>query len=209
MGFIKYIKWKIILEVFLYIITLILITSAIAGAYCLGFTGGVTSTKSGYEEYIASLLESKNTLLKSTPSPINIKALTPKPISPQQTQVNWTGPELWEAVNKGRIEHGVNPLKQADELCTIASIRLNELLELGKLDGHEGFSNLVQRRPDLKWIFDKYNISEFLVQGAKSATDVVNIWLDTLGHKKIITGGEYVWGCTYAQEGFGVAVAAY
>jgi hypothetical protein len=210
MGFFKYIKWRIILEVFLYIITSILIISTIVGSYYYGFVSGVASASNSYEKYIDDLLASKNTLLKPSPTPLKIDTSTPKPSVPQQVQViDWTGPELWEAVNKGRVEHGVNPLKQADELCTIASIRLNELLELGKLDGHEGFSNLPQRREDLKWIFDKYNISEFLIQGANSATEAVNIWLDTLGHKKLITGGEYVWGCTYAQEGFGVAIAAY
>lgn len=121
----------------------------------------------------------------------------------------WGGPELWEAVNKRRQELGVNALGQRDELCTIASIRLNELLELGKLDGHTGFSNLPERREDLKWIFEKYNISEFLLSGAQSASEAVELWENTLGHKKIVTGGEYVWGCIYAQNGFAVAMAAY
>lgn len=141
---------------------------------------------------------------KITPTPLPVKTSVAKPKIP-----DWTGPELWEAVNKARVENGVNPLKQADELCTIASIRLNELLELGKLDGHEGFSNLPERRPDLKWIFEKYNISEFLIVGAVSPQDAVSSWFNTLGHKKLLTGGEYVWGCTYAQNSFGVAIAAY
>jgi len=122
---------------------------------------------------------------------------------------NWSGPELWEAVNKRREQLGVSGLANQSELCTIASIRLNEQLELGKLDGHEGFSTLPERREDLKWIFEKYNISEFLVSGATSAEEAVSLWENTLGHKKLLTGGEYVWGCTYAQSGFGVAIAAF
>lgn len=104
----------------------------------------------------------------------------------------------------------MNPLSQRDELCTIASIRLNELLELGKLDGHEGFSNLAERRPDMKWIFDKYsNVAEFLAVGGKSPQDTISLWENTLGHKKLLTGGEYVWGCIYAQYTFAVAIAAF
>jgi len=171
----------------------------------------------GFQDGIGwNRLESQNQLFSSpTLSPVVEKIISPHPsptskvipvISPK---FNWGGPELWEAVNKARVEHGVNPLKQADELCTLASIRLNELLALGKLDGHEGFANLPERRPDLKWIFEKYDISEFLIQGAPTAEEAVKSWLNTLGHKKILTGGEYVWGCTYAQEGFGVAIAAY
>jgi len=82
-------------------------------------------------------------------------------------------------------------------------------LELGKLDGHVGFSNMPTDRPDLKWIFDKYNLSEFLVSGATSPQDAVGLWENTLGHKELLTGGQYVWGCVYAQNGFGVAIAAY
>jgi len=125
-------------------------------------------------------------------------------------QVSWGGPELWAAVNKRRTELGVNPLSQKDELCTIASIRLNELLDLGKLDGHVGFSNLEERRADLKWIFDKYsNMAEFLAVGGKTPEETVSLWENTLGHKKLLTGGEYVWGCIYAQNTFAVAITAF
>ncbi|OGM31556.1 hypothetical protein A2803_02360 [Candidatus Woesebacteria bacterium RIFCSPHIGHO2_01_FULL_44_21] len=139
-----------------------------------------------------------------TPTP---QVIVVNPVQPQTS--NWSGPELWEAVNARRRELGVNGISNQAELCTIASIRLNELLDLGQLDGHEGFSTLPDRRPDLKWIFEKYNISEFLVSGAESAQEAVSLWENTLGHKKLLTGGEYVWGCTYAQNGFGVAIAAY
>jgi len=121
----------------------------------------------------------------------------------------WTGPELWEMVNKRRQEFGVNSLANKSELCTIASIRLNELLALGTLDGHEGFSTLPERREDLKWIFEKYDVSEFLVSGAETASEAVSLWENTLGHKKLLTGGEYVWGCIYGQSGFGVAITAF
>jgi uncharacterized protein YkwD len=113
-------------------------------------------------------------------------------------------------VNKRRQELGVNQLSQKDELCTIASIRLNELLELGKLDGHEGFGNMKERRPDLKDIFENYsNVSEFLAYGGESASETVSLWENTLAHKKILTGGEYVWGCIYAQNSFAVAITAF
>lgn len=143
----------------------------------------------------------------SVPSP-QVIVITPTPRAVAAIP-NWSGPELWEKVNNRRKELGVNAMANQSELCTIASIRLNELLDLGELDGHEGFSNLPERRPDLKWIFEKYNISEFLVSGASSAEEAVSLWENTLGHKKLLTGGEYVWGCTYAQNSFGVAIAAY
>lgn len=122
--------------------------------------------------------------------------------------VTWGGPELWAAVNKRRQELGVNPLNQKEELCTIASIRLNQLLELGKLDGHAGFEPTLNR-PDLVWIKGKYNLSEFLVVGYPTPQDTVAAWEHTLGHKELLSGGQYVWGCVYSQDTFGVAIAAY
>ncbi len=123
-------------------------------------------------------------------------------------RATWGGPELWAAVNKRRVEMGVNPLSQREELCTIASIRLNELLELGKLDNHAGFEPLLNR-PDLAWIHQKYNIAEFLVYGYSTPAESVAAWENTLGHRELLAGGQYVWGCVYAQDTFGVAIAAY
>jgi uncharacterized protein YkwD len=123
-------------------------------------------------------------------------------------KITWGGPELWTAINKRRVELGVNPLKQMELLCTVASIRLNELLELGKLDGHEGFVPVLERS-DLKDQTEKYNISEFLIQGYPTPDAAVAAWENTMGHKALLAGGEYVWGCVYAQNTFGVAIAAY
>ncbi len=123
-------------------------------------------------------------------------------------RVAWGGPELWEAVNKRRVEMGVGPLSKRDELCTLASIRLNQLLEMGKLDGHAGFEPTLNRE-DLKWIREKYNLSEFLIVGYLTPQEAVAGWEHTLGHRGLLAGGEYVWGCVYAQNTFGVAIAAY
>ncbi|KKT67505.1 MAG: hypothetical protein UW60_C0005G0019 [Candidatus Woesebacteria bacterium GW2011_GWA2_44_33] len=134
--------------------------------------------------------------------------VSPRKIVPPSKQPTWGGPDLWDLVNKRRVELGVNPLRQKDELCTIASIRLNALLELGKLDGHAGFVPVLER-PDLKWISEKYNVSEFLAQGYSTPLETIKAWENTLGHKALLAGGEYVWGCIYAQNTFAVAIAAY
>ena len=207
-------KYKLVLKAILDSISIIFFISVcvvfIFFSYVLGY-------RVGYNNAIASTQSDIDTLLSALNKEVSSQSESPEPIVTAQPQItkqkaptfNWDGPQLWEAVNKRRVELGVNSLSNKSELCTIASIRLNELLELGKLDGHEGFSNLPQRRPDLSWIFDEYNVSEFLVYGAQSATEAVALWENTLGHKILLTGGEYVWGCTYAQNGFGVAIAAY
>lgn len=178
--------------------------SFLAG-YSFGFLKATDKAKEEIDQLLANVSSAEFGAEAATPQDEN-----PSEPVPARRQPTWGGPDLWEVVNKKRVEFGVNPLIQRDELCTIASIRLNELLEAGKLDGHEGFSNLPERRDDLQWIFDKYgNISEFLVSGAQTADHAVELWENTLGHKKLLSGGEYVWGCIYAQNSFGVAITAY
>jgi uncharacterized protein YkwD len=170
-------------------------------SYIYGFNRG--------SQYTISQIQSE---LEALDIPIQTKTIVvEKPVPSQNSaaSITWTGPELWAAVNRRRREFGVNELASKSELCTIASIRLNELLDLGELDGHEGFSNLAERREDLAWIFEKYTVSEFLLSGATSPQEAVSLWENTLGHKKLLTGGEYVWGCIYAQAGIAVAITAY
>lgn len=193
---------KILGEIVLVMAFILVTLTALLVGYVKGFQVGVTETQKVYDQAVSSTTKP---IAKETAKQVVIPS-TSKPIVPQS---NLSGPTLWEAVNKRRVEFGVNPLKQKDELCTIASIRLNQLLDLGNLDGHEGFSKLPDARPDLKWIFDQYNVSEFLVSGATSPQNAVDLWENTLGHKKLLSGGEYSWGCIYAQNGFGVAIAAY
>jgi uncharacterized protein YkwD len=193
---------------------LILLVTVLAGSYFIGFMGGYNKGVSDVEESLATYIQMQFTT-SPTPTPTLLPTLVPTnteiitPINVRPT-ADWGGPELWEEVNDKRLDYGVNPLVQRDELCTIASIRLNELLELEKLDGHEGFSNLSERRPDLNWIFEKYSVvAEFLAMGGDSPAETVSLWNETLGHKKLLEGGEYVWGCIYAQNTFAVAITAY
>ena len=208
------VSWRLIAKVFGSAVAVFFFFLLLSGVYIVGVIQGYQVSKHDEQGRIAALLEliSERTQLvskyekKSTSIPI--PTIVPKITSFQSN--SWGGPELWVAVNKRRTEFGVNPLVQRDELCTIASIRLNEQLELGRLDNHEGFTNMKDRRPDLAWIFEKYStLAEFLAQGGKSASETVSLWENTLGHKKLLTGGEFVWGCIYAQDTFAVAITAY
>lgn len=185
--------------------------------YRFGYSIGFNEGGANAEEYYLSFIEEMRlAVVQQEPlsSTQDTDELSPVPMPTKKVsfirEADWGGPQLWEAVNKRRSGLGVNPLSSADELCTIASIRLNELLELGKLDGHVGFSNMPERRADLKWIFDKYsNVAEFLAMGGSTADETVSLWENTLGHKKLLSGGEYVWGCVYAQNTFAVAITAF
>ena len=201
------IDWNLIAGVFRNVLFLLLVVFVSMGLYNLGFSNGFGSGfSSGSEEAYGQIVSSAEESGNSAEGAIRITNETP--LTNYQSP-SWSGPELWEEINTRRLELGVNSLSTKSELCTIASIRLNQLLDLGTLDGHEGFGVLSEEREDLLWIFEKYNLSEFLVAGAESPKEAVSLWENTLGHKKLLTGGEYVWGCIYAQEGFGVAITAY
>lgn len=189
----------------LFLVGVVFISVLIICSYFFGYTKGLRHTGADIAffnfklPYVSVFQDNKG----PEPTPVVIVK------NPKVSPPTWGGPELWEAVNKKRQENGVNPLDSKAEICTIAAIRLNELLSLGSLDGHEGFSNMPENRPDLRPIFEKYNLTEFLVSGAQDPAEAVSSWENTLGHKKLLTGGEYVWGCIYAQSGFAVAITAY
>jgi uncharacterized protein YkwD len=188
----------------LVIVAVVIVLTAFWVGFSRGFIYGKNEQIAQDQKYI-SQIASATTIPAATSKPVTkVVYVTPVPVS----KITWGGPQLWEAVNKRRIELGVNSLSVRDEICTLSSIRLNEILKLGALDGHAGFSKLAERT-DLKPTFEKYNLSEFLVSGADSPQEAVNLWENTLGHKELLSGGQYVWGCIYAQEGFGVAIAAY
>lgn len=200
---------KTILGGLFYIFAISFFVVAIGLIYFTGLVQGYNFGKSDAEIKFIELINDE--IVKNNKNKTNLPSPTPKKILPTlPPKTEWSGPELWNLVNKRRTELGVNALKQQDELCTIASIRLNELLELGKLDGHEGFGNLKERRKDLTWIFENYSVvAEFLATGGTTAGETVNMWENTLAHKKILDGGEFVWGCIYAQESFAVGITAY
>jgi len=199
------IDWSYIARVFTSLFTVVGGLVLLSGVYYLGFIGGYrTGSKEAIDQIVSSIEETSDVVEEPGTTP-----MPPRQPNVESQSPTWTGPELWEAVNERRVELGVNSLSTKSELCTIASIRLNQLLDLGTLDGHEGFSKLSDEREDLLWIFEKYNLTEFLVAGAESPQEAVSLWENTLGHSKLLNGGEYVWGCIYAQSGFGVAITAY
>lgn len=133
---------------------------------------------------------------------------SPKTTTPARQPTYYTGVQLWEEIQKYRLEHGVNPFRQENVLCTIASIRVNQLIELGKLDDHRGFEPLVTEYRD-KGQLTYSNVAENILQGYETPEEAVAAWDSSLGHQALMRDGSYVWGCAAANYGFGVLIAAY
>ena len=202
---------EILSKIFLFSSAVVLSAVLVFVIYYIAYNRGYLPGLRSMDDYLAQIFTNPDATSYEINEGMPKPTIAPIPTIKKVSQgVSWGGPDLWLVVNNKRVEYGVNPLKEADELCTIASIRLNELLELGKLDGHEGFGNMTERRTDLKWIFEKYStLAEFLAYGGLTPEETVGLWNNTLGHKKLLSGGEFVWGCIYAQNTFAVAIAAY
>lgn len=199
-------------------LSLFLTNTVYSYGYLRGYSSGSQYILSLYKNKNSDTVSSSNSLSIEKPTSIPVPTKVPKKEENKAINldsnlirsVSWGGPQLWDAVNSKRESYGVNKLSLKEDLCTIASIRLNDLLELGKLDGHEGFSTLQEKRPDLKSIFDNYStMAEFLAAGAQTPEETVTLWENSLGHRQLLTGGEYVWGCIYSQYSFSVAITAF
>lgn len=144
----------------------------------------------------------KPTLAPVLPTP------TPSPIIRRSAPKYYTGAELWQEIQKYRREHGVPEFKQDNTLCTIASIRVNQMIELGKLDNHQGFTPLVdQFRQENR--LTHTNVAENILSGHLTPQDAVAAWDGSLGHRALMRDGAYVFACTAANHGFAVLIAAF
>jgi uncharacterized protein YkwD len=159
-----------------------------------------------YEGVISQLNQQLAKTQKQLTGMVNSSQPTNPPV--KLTGENFTGEELWEAVNRYRREHGVPELKLQGSLCELASKRLGELIELGGLDNHEGFEKYFEDHSVDS--LEVTNVAENLASGYSGAWETVMGWDSSPAHKKfLLADGAYVWGCAAANRGLAVLIAGY
>lgn len=122
--------------------------------------------------------------------------------------ISYTGADLWLEIQKYRKTKGVPEFRQDNTLCTLTSIRVNQLIKINSLDDHKGFEPLVnQYRLENKLSFG--NLGENILMGYPTANEAVKAWDGSLGHRALMADGSYVWACVSANHGFAVLIAAY
>lgn len=163
------------------------------------------------QDLVASLsAQLATTLANNQPHTVYIEV--PVPSAPNAASISvstYTGEELWQAVNKYRIEHGVPPLSFHPDLCQLSSRRLGELLERGSLDNHAGFEKY----------FDEHSLEDFdnlsvvaenLAYGYPTAWESVMGWDSSPPHRQfLLVDGSFKYGCTSANRTFAVLIAGY
>lgn len=163
-------------------------------------------TQLGVATRAAKLKNQDGTLVVILASPPFAAPATPAVNSaPNATPAEYTGQDLWQAVQNYRRAHNLFPFQQSNELCTVASIRLNEQIELGKLDNHSGFNARAEQffadHPD--WTA----INENLASGYETAVAAVEWgWDQSLGHQALIKSTDYHYACAAANHGFAVLI---
>ena len=104
-----------------------------------------------------------------------------------------TIPELQEAVNAYRQAHSVGTLLANDTLCSIAQKRAEELLALGRLDGHAGMDKYAHEQQE----FD--NLSELLFGGVMPQIGIHIVewgWdRSQTGHRESLLNPKWNFGC--------------
>lgn len=124
---------------------------------------------------------------------------TPAPSYPE-----WSGQDLLSEVNKRRELNGVSRLSINDDLCELVLRRMNDVIS-GNV---ETLSEFAEKDGNKDRFSSFSTIWEFRTNYSETEVDAVNSW--SHGENDVVLrGGEYLWGCSAAQHGYGILFATY
>lgn len=113
---------------------------------------------------------------------------------------NYTGQQLYDAINEYRKQNGKQPIPIALYMCDNLVARYLKI-KSGDI-GHEGFEEWAKKEE----IGNKYiPRAELYVKDTFTVKDAIDFWNGSPGHKLTLLENFDV-GCAYANEGVGVVV---
>lgn len=117
------------------------------------------------------------------------------------TKWEFTGQELFDAVNKHRESIGVQKIELEETFC-------GDLVErwIAVKNPENGHKGLQDWWADKNLKEDPYGEINELYASGRSAERVIEIWTESPGHRIPLEKPEYNVGCTYASEGYGVMI---
>jgi len=95
--------------------------------------------------------------------------------------------EILDLVNTHRETLGLSKLTPLNIVSGVADTHTNYMIEIGEIN-HDNFSS---RSKILKESAQAKSVGENVAYGYSSAQGVVNSWLNSPGHKKVIEGPNY------------------
>lgn len=109
--------------------------------------------------------------------------------------------KLWSLIQEWRQSQGLKPYIKDQRLCSVAEQRLPEIRNEWSHDKFEKrFSNAQY------WPYD-YEIAENLAQGFDSEKNLLESWLSSSSHRKILNYS-YTYSCIETSDGYAVQVFA-
>ena len=115
---------------------------------------------------------------------------------------NYTGDDIFRVINEYRRGVNVGELSLDPNLCYLSSLRLSQLLDLGKLDAHQGF---IDFDPANRFKYER--VGEDLAFGYGSARETVDAWEKSPGHNLVLKDPVNTLGCVASNRGYAVFIA--
>lgn len=124
--------------------------------------------------------------------------------TPESTSPDFTGQQLFDAVNEYRSANNVPPLKLDSNLCNNLAQRYLDIKNgIDQGVAHKGMEEWAK-----KFVPNNYSVSEDFAWG-KTPQNVIHAWEGSPGHRLSILNKDYKVGCSYAAEGYGVIELGY
>lgn len=105
---------------------------------------------------------------------------------------------ILEGINAYRLERGLTPLKLEGAISKIATSHSEDMAENAIPFGHDGFKNRMEKifqQFHSKWIAENVAYA-----GDKNSQTIINLWLNSKGHRKNIEGNYNLTGIGIAKD---------
>lgn len=117
---------------------------------------------------------------------------------------SYTGEDLFVAINNQRLSVGVKKIDLSQQLCDNLVSRWKSVKD-GKQ--HEGFEEWIKQE-GIQTDYGYKLIAELYVQ-AFTPAEAISFWEGSPGHKSVLEDSKWTDGCTYANDGYGVAILGF
>ncbi|HSW97585.1 MAG TPA: hypothetical protein VLF89_07205 [Candidatus Saccharimonadales bacterium] len=157
------------------------------------------------------------TTIKSPLSDSQASTQTPTP-TPTEVKQQFTGEDVWNAINAKRAKYGVAKLKKNEWVCKVAELRLIDNLKTGNgyFATNDGYDVAIQKvigqyQNDESGI-KKEPMPEFSFEYTFFASNLksgVQSLIDNKDDAALFTSKEITYGCTAARKGYGIIITAF
>lgn len=112
---------------------------------------------------------------------------------------DYTGQQLFDAINTYRADHGKTPLVLDQYICDNLVARY---LTISNSEGHDGFEDWYKGQGMDK----RFSLgAELYIKDTSTTADAIKFWDGSPGHRLSLLG-DFSVGCAYANNGTGVVV---